>query len=375
MISLFGSNVGKEELNAVKDCFDRQWMGIGPKVAEFEKKISEKANANGFVFLNSGSNSLVMALKVMSLPEGSEVILPSFTWITCASAVVLNKLKPVFCDVDPETGNVRAKDIEEKITKNTSAVMVVHYGGKPVDMDSIMALGFPVLEDAAHAIDSTYKGKHCGAIGEAGIFSFDAVKNITTGEGGGLLHKDPQKLELARKLRYCGISKSGFEASATKQRWWEYEISDFFPKMLNTDIAAAIGLEQLKKLPTFQKRRREIWNRYTETFTKESWANNWLLLPKGEESHEQHSFFTYYIRLQSGDRDKLAKFLFDRGVYTSLRYHPLHLNKIYGSMDVRLKNTEELNEIALNIPIHHRMTDDETSQVIEGLKAFRQSKI
>jgi dTDP-4-amino-4,6-dideoxygalactose transaminase len=372
VISLFGSNVGKEEIDAMAECVHSQWLGIGAKNTQFESMLAEKSGA-GSVFVNSGSNALQLALKLLDLPEGSEVILPSFTWIACANAVMLNRLKPIFCDVDLHTFNMRPEDVQAKITSKTSAIMVVHYAGKPVDMDAMKAFGLPIVEDAAHSIDSFYKGKHCGAIGDVGIFSFDAVKNITTGEGGALISKDPAKIERAKKLRYCGIGKSGFQASATKARWWEYEIFDSFPKMLNTDMAAAMGIEQLKKLPDFQARRRALWATYEKNLS-ESWASGWLETPAGEGKEERHSFFTYCLKLKAGNRDQLAKFLYDKGVYTSLRFHPLHMNSIYKSGE-KLKNCETLNEIALNIPFHHRLSDGDVDQVFSALKEYRAKHI
>ena len=373
MISLFGSSVGDEELAAIKDCFDRQWLGIGPKTAEFERQIADKLGVPSFVLLNSGSNSLHLALALLDLPEGSEVIVPSFTWIACANAVQLNRLKPVFCDVDVASCNMRPADVAAKITGRTSAIMVVHYAGLPAGVAELKQFGLPIVEDAAHAIDSYDGGRHCGTMGDAGIFSFDAVKNLTTGEGGGVVAADPERIARARRLRYCGIAKSGFEASATKARWWEYDISDSFPKMLNTDIGAAIGLVQLRRLPAFQARRKQIWERYSQTLSSEPWAAGWLDVPPGPGAGQQHSYFSYCIRLRSGSRDALAKFLYDRGVYTSLRFHPLHLNPIYGSHD-RLANCEWLNEHALNIPLHHRLTDAEVDQVLDGLKQFRETR-
>ena len=144
--------------------------------------------------------------------------------------------------------------------KKTSAIMVVHYAGLPVDMKPILELGFPVIEDAAHAIDSTYNGLPCGTIGDVGIFSFDAVKNLTVGEGGGITTKDPIKIERAKVMRYCGIGKSGFDSavnnSNTKSRWWEYNIREPFIKMLPTNLAANIGLAQLNRIDTLQARRK-----------------------------------------------------------------------------------------------------------------------
>jgi len=311
-----------------------------------------------------------MAIKLLNLPKGSEVILPSFTWIACANAIVLNELIPVFCDVDPWTCNVTVDHIKAVVGPKTSAVMVVHYGGKPVDIDPIRQLGFPIIEDAAHAIDSFYKGKHCGTLGDTAIFSFDAVKNLTTGEGGGVICQNPDLYQRARKLRYCGIGKSGFQASASKTRWWEYEISEFFPKMLNTDMAAYIGTEQLKKLPSFQKHRKAIWDRYNRAFS-EDWGGE-ITIPAQPESHEQHSYFTYWIRLPNGRRDALAKYLYDRGIYTSLRFHPLHLNPIYQSK-ASLPFCEELNETMLNLPLHHRLSDEDVGKVIQGIKDYLES--
>lgn len=370
MISLFGSYVKDEELAQIKSCFDKQWIGIGPKVSEFEEKLKEKTHSKDVIFVNSGSNALQLAIHLLELPKGSEVILPSFTWIACANAILLNQLRPIFCDVDLNSGNMRASDIESKITLQTSAIMVVHYAGKPVDMDAIKKFKLPIIEDAAHSIDSYYKGKHCGAIGDVGIFSFDAVKNITTGEGGAVLVNDNYKAQLARKLRYCGISKSGFEASASKNRWWEYEISGQFPKMINTDLAAGIGLAQLSKLDLFQKRRKQLWEHYTSIF-KEQWASTWIEPFDSSNKDEQHSYFTYCIKLHKGSRDQLAKFLYELGIYTSLRFHPLHLNSFYGQTHVDLPNCQWLNENALNIPLHHRLTDQEIEYIIKSLQQYR----
>jgi aminotransferase len=374
MLSLFGSNVGPQELAAVAECMERQWLGIGAKCDEFEKRIAERVGAPGFVFLNSGSNALQMALKLMALPKGSEVVLPTFTWIACANAVMLNELIPVFCDIDLASCNMRPEDVERKVTRNTSAIMVVHYGGKPVDMDGMARFGLPILEDAAHAIDSTYKGKHCGTIGETGIFSFDAVKNLTTTEGGGVLAKDPERLVRARRLRYCGIAKSGFQASATKKRWWEVEITDSFPKMLPTDVNAAVGLVQLARLDEFQTRRRALWDRYNAVLRHEEWATSWLGTPVDAAPDERHSYFCYLVRLGAGSRDDLAHFLYDRGVYTSLRFHPLHLYPIYGEKQ-SLTNAEHLSEHGLNMPIHHRMELADVDKVCELLKEFRATRV
>jgi dTDP-4-amino-4,6-dideoxygalactose transaminase len=365
MISVFGSNVGAEELEEVRDCFERQWMGIGPKTKSFEAQMAAHLGAQDFVLLNSGSNALYLAVKLLDLPPGSEVIVPSFTWIACAHAVVLCGCVPVFCDVDLHSHNVTAETVAACITDKTRAVMVVHYGGKPVRLDEILALGYPVIEDAAHSVDSTLGGRYCGTLGTVGIYSFDSIKNVAMGEGGGLVANDPRLIEHARLLRYCGIGKSGFEASVTKDRWWEYHVTDFFPKMLPTDIAAGIGLAQLRKLSALQVRRRAIWDRYQQELADLPW----LVRPQDPLADEQHSYFTYCVRVTGGRRDAFAKYLYSQEIYTTLRYHPLHLNPIYGST-AKLPVSEQLNEEALSLPIHPRLSDGDVEHIVTTAKAF-----
>lgn len=366
MISVFGSNVGSEELEEIRSCIDSQWMGIGPKTREFEQAFAARQGLPGVTLLDSGSNALYMAVRLLDLSPGAEVILPSFTWISCAHAVVLAGQRPVFCDVDLDTQNVTADTVVPHVTAETAAVMVVHYAGKPVRVPEIEAIGFPVIEDAAHAVDSRLGGKACGGLAEVGMFSFDAVKNLAMPEGGGVTARDPGRIERSQKLRYCGVGKSGFEASRGKSdRWWEYEIVDFFPKLIPNDVSAAVGLAQLRKLTQNQARRQAIWQYYQTEFADVPWLSR----PVEAAPDEQHSYFTYVIRVPRGRRDALAHHLYDCGIYTTLRYHPLHMNPIYGST-VRLPVCEQLNEEALCLPLHPRLTDDEVSEIVSAVRAF-----
>jgi len=368
MISVFGSLVGEEEIANVTVCMRSQWMGFGKNVDVFEAKYMEKYGLPTFAMVDSGSNALFMAVTLLDLPRGSEVILPSFTWVSCAQAIVLAGHKPVFCDVDLSTMNVRCEDIQAVITDKTAAIMVVHYAGLAVDMDPILALGYPVIEDAAHALDSTYKGKPCGAIGDVGIYSYDAVKNLTVGEGGGITARLPAHIARAKVMRYCGIGKSGFDSAVanagTKSRWWEYNIQEPFIKMLPTNMAASIGLAQLDRIDSLQARRKIIW----DTYQRELAAVPGLINPPEAEPGDRHSYFTYCIRAPR--RDELAHYLLSEQIYTTLRYHPLHLSPLYGQMDLRLPNSETLNADALSIPIHPRMSDDDVAKVIEKISVF-----
>jgi dTDP-4-amino-4,6-dideoxygalactose transaminase len=368
MITVFGSKVGKEEIANVSAVLESQWMGFGKKVNEFEEGFSKRLGLENFAMVDSGSNALYMAVTLLNLPPKSEIIIPTFTWVSCAQAILLAGHTPVFCDVELDTLNVSRQTIEPCITKKTGAIMVVHFAGKPVDMDPIMELGFPIIEDAAHAVDSFYKGKPCGGIADVGIYSFDAVKNLTTGEGGGIATKNKEMIDRAKILRYCGIGKSGFEAAAStakgKDRWWEYNITEPFIKMLPTNIAAAIGLAQLDKIDGLQAWRKEIWEIYQKEFADISWISR----PVDPEDYEQHSYFTYVIRVPQ--RDKLARYLFDADIYTTLRYHPLHLNPLYKSK-AKLPNSELLNDDSLSIPLHPNLTMEQVELIVATIKKFK----
>lgn len=372
MISVFGSKVGTEEKNNVLSVMDKQWIGFGKSVDEFENAFKNKFNISHFLMVDSGSNALFMAVNLLDLPKGSEIILPSFTWVSCAQSIILAGHKPVFCDVDIATMNVTAETIAPKITKKTKAIMIVHYAGLPVDMDSLKQFDLPIIEDAAHAVDSTYKGKPCGNISEVGIYSFDAVKNLTAGEGGGLATNNFEYLERARMLRYCGIGKSGFDSAIDsendKKRWWEYNISEAFIKMLPTNMSAGIALAQLQKIDELQKLRKKYWDIYQSEFKN----IEWIKTPVEADITDKHSYFTYCIRTPK--RDELAYYLLDNDIYTTLRYHPLHLNKIYGQTDVRLSNTEMLNEDCLSIPLHPRLTEKDLEKIIGKVLSFGKDK-
>lgn len=364
-IQVFGSAMGKDELEAIRDCLERQWIGAGSVTAQLERELASHLGVPDFVLLDSGSNSLQMAVHVLDLPPGSEIILPSFTWVGCANAVLLCGHRPVFCDVDETTQNLDLGTVERVRTERSAAVMAVHYAGLPAPVDALRTLGLPIIEDAAHAIDSRSGTRACGTRGDVGIFSFDAIKNLSMGEGGGLVALDPERARRARDLRHCGIPESGQEASRTRERWWEHEILEAFPRMLPSDVHAAIGLAQLHRLPELQRRRAEIWRYYREGTRDLDWIHG----PADPEDGDQHSYFTYLVRVDGGRRDALAKHLLERNIYTTLRFHPLHLSSVY-ACPASLPATESLMRNALNLPLHPRLRDADLDRVIEALRGF-----
>jgi dTDP-4-amino-4,6-dideoxygalactose transaminase len=364
IIGVFGSAAGVEEVEELTPSVLGGWMGMGPRVGEFERRFGDRLGA-GFVMLDCASNALHAAVAALELPPRSEVVVPALTFVACANAVALCGHQPVFCDVDLETQNVRAEDVERVLTSRTAAVMVVHYAGKPVRLDEFASFDLPVIEDAAHAVDSTLCGAPCGTLGTVGVFSFDSMKNLASPDGGGLTSPSDQVLDRVRTLRYCGIRASGFARAAPGIRWWEQDVAAPFPRALPNDVGASIALVQLDRLAVNQRRRQEIWNAYQRELAEIAW----LALPVEPAADERHSYFTYLVRVLDGRRDALAGYLLERGVYTTLRFYPLHLSSVYGS-SVRLPNCETLAEQGLNLPLHPSLSDEEVERVIDAVLSF-----
>lgn len=356
IISVFGSSFNKKEKKALNDVIDSQWVGFGNVVETFENKFKKFKNIENFLMIDSCSNGLYLAFKLLNLPKNSEVILPSFTYVSCAQAILLNNLKPVFCDVDYKTMCMTKKLVEEKITKKTSAILVVHYAGLSVDVQSIKEFKLPVVEDCAHSVNTEGTGYY----GDISVWSFDSVKNLAVGEGGGIYIKDDDLFERAKKCRYSGIGKSGFSSINNTDKWWEYDISEVNIKMMPTNISAAIGIEQLKKLQNNQKIRKKIWKEYNNKLKNVGD----LELPVYDDNH---SFFTYAIK--TNKRNELSKYLLSKNIYTTLRYHPLHLNKIYKTSYI-LENTEILNNTCLSLPIHPRISKKDLQYIIKTIQKF-----
>ena len=335
------------------------WMGSGPVVNQFEAEFAESRRLEDLVMVSSGSSALHLAVHLLDLPPGSDVIIPSFTWVACAQAIALCGHRPVFCDVDCDTQNVTSDTVKASLTEKTRAVMVVHYAGRPVDIGKILDFGLPVIEDAAHAVVSDFPdGTPCGSKGTVGIFSYDAVKNLACPEGGGLTGSK-EICQRARDLRYCGVGKSGFASSTKNDLWWEPPVHGVFPKIICNDVCAAIALEQLRRLPELQSKRDAIFDYYMENLRG-------VKTPVGLES--THSRFTFLIRCKR--RNELARHLKKNDVYSTLRYAPLHHLPLYGQQEVVLPNTEILAEEGLNIPLHPGMSLKDAETVCRLVNDF-----
>lgn len=372
MINVFQPQLGEDELNAIKKVFASNWLGKGKLTAQFEENFAAHLGTTRehVRSTNCCSEGLFSSMKIFDIGPEDEVIMPTISFIGAGNAVRANGSKLVFCDVDKRTLNVRAEDIEKKITPRTKAILLLHYGGIPCDMDAIMALAkahnLVLIEDSACSVASTYKGQATGTIGDMGMWSFDAMKILVCGDGAMVYLKDPALANKAEKLMYFGLeSKSGFSNSVDK-KWWEFDISQFGHRAIMNDITASMALEQLRKLPSFIARRKQIHDFYDEQLKDVAWLDIPEPVPAGCTS----SYYFYHIQVKNDKRDQLAAFLREQGIYTTFRYYPLHWVKFFGCQE-KFPNAEYAANHTLCIPIHHSLTDEDLAYITAKIKEFK----
>ncbi len=371
MIQIFSNTLGEEELQAVAEVFKTKWVGKAKQSDEFEREFAAHLRVPQVLLLNNCTAAIYVALRALGIGPGDEVIISTVNFVACANAVIDLGARPVFADVDPRTLNILPGEIERLTTKQTKAVIILHYGGHPGPMDDIRAAckeGIAIVEDSANAISSSYKGKMCGTLGDAGFFSFDAMKILVMTDGGALYLRDEEALQRAKIYRYLGLAPkttSGKDALGQKEtRWWEYELASTSGRFISNDVMAAIGRVQLKKLPGFIARRKQIWEYYQRELAREPG----LVCPPEPLPDTTASYYLYWVQLSKG-RDALAQYLADNGVYATFRYFPLHLVKYYGAR-CELPNSEWVSESTLNLPLHQNLSDDDVQKIVELVKRF-----
>jgi len=266
MIQVFKPCMDHEEISAVAEVLRSGWIGLGPKTAEFEREFARFVGAKYCVGLNSCTAALDMALKLLGVRNSDEVIVPTMTFVSTAHVVAYNLAKPIFVDVDESTLSLDIEDVKRKVTVNTKAVIPVHFAGRPIEFDRLAEAvpGIPIVEDAAHAAGALYRGRRCGSLGAIGCFSFHAIKNLAMGDGGAITLNDESYCNRAKRLRWLGIDKSTWDRTEVdKSYWWQYMVDEIGLKCHMNDIAASIGLVQLRKLEALNGRRREMssWKR------------------------------------------------------------------------------------------------------------------
>ena len=379
MVSIFSNSLGHEEHNALSEVFESRWLGVGKECTAFEQEFAAHlgAPAEKTLLLNSCTSAIYIGLRALGIGAGDEVIISTVNFVACASAVLELGALPVFADVHPRTLNILPEEIIRLKTARTKAVIILHYGGHPAPVAEILEAcgpGVMLFEDSANSVGSSCNGQMCGTFGAAGVWSFDAMKIMSTGDGGALYLQDDAAVDRAKSLRFLGLSGltvSGKDAMANnREKWWEYELDALSGRFVSNDIAAAIGRIQLKKLTAFIQKRKEIWQYYQTRLS----SLDALTLPPEPLAGCESSYYFYWVQTQTqAQRNELAQFLAAAGVYATFRYFPLHLVRYYNAQ-AHLPHAERANETTLNIPLHQNLTDSDVEKITDLTRSFFSKK-
>lgn len=362
------------EVQSVVETLRTGWLTTGPKVKQLEKDFARYVGCRHAVAVNSGTAALHLALDAVGIREDDEVIVPTMTFAATAEVVLYLKARPVLVDCQPNTLNIDPGKIEAAITSRTKAIIPVHYGGQPCEMNPILELAakykLKVVEDAAHALPAIYQGKNVGTVGDITCFSFYATKPITTGEGGMVTTENDEYAERISIMSLHGISKDAWKRYTSEGSWY-YEILYPGYKYNLTDIAAAIGLEQLKKCDQFWEARKRIATVYNYAFTDVPEIQTPACTPA-----LKHAWHLYVIqlrleRLRIG-RSEFIEALKKAGVATSVHFIPLHLHPFYrdtfGYKPQDFPTASAAFERIISLPIYPRMTEMDVETVIAAVK-------
>lgn len=368
-----------KEINEVVDALKSNWLSKGPKTMEFEKRFAEYVGAKHAIAMNSCTAALHIALVSNGIGEGDEVITTPLTFAASANTIIHTGATPVFSDVDSKTLCIDPDKIEEKITEKTKAIVPVHYGGQSCDLDKINKIAkkhnLLVLEDAAHAIYTTHKGKMIGSIGDTTSFSFYATKNICTGEGGMLTTNSDEVAEKARVMSLHGMSRNAWNRFSKGGSWY-YEVLYPGYKYNMTDMQAALGLCQLDKLESMQMVRKEYADMYNEAFNELS-----EIITPVEIEGNRHAWHLYVIRVRSEllkiDRDKFIECLSEENIGTSVHYIPVHLHPYYaerfGYKMGDFPVAEKAFEGMISLPLYPSMKKSDVEDVINAVTRIVQA--
>ncbi|GFM12439.1 DegT/DnrJ/EryC1/StrS aminotransferase family protein [Bacillus sp. FW1] len=367
--------IGKEEIQEVTETLESGWLSKGPKVQQFEKEFAAFVGAKHAVAVNSCTAALFLALKAKGIGPGDEVITSPLTFSSTANTIIHTGATPVFADIDENTLNIDPVKLEAAVTPRTKAVVPVHFGGQSCDMDAILAIaqkhGLFVLEDAAHAVYTTYKHRMIGSIGDATAFSFYATKNLATGEGGMLTTDDEELADKIRVLSLHGMSKAAWNRYSSNGSWY-YEVESPGYKMNMFDLQAALGLHQLKRLDDMQKRREEIAGRYQTAFQQISGLITPFVHDDGR--HAWHLYVLQVDEKKAGvTRSEMITALKDEyNIGTSVHFIPVHIHPYYqkqfGFKESDFPNAMNYYKRTLSLPLYPSMSDDDVHDVIEAVR-------
>lgn len=370
-------DIGEEEIAEVVDALRSGWLTTGPKTKRFEELFSELMGGAHAIAVNSATAGLHLALEAMGVGPGDEVITTPYTFTATAEVIRYLGADPVFVDIDPVTLNIDPAGIEAKITPRTKVIEPVHFAGLACDMDPILRVawrhGLRVLEDAAHSLPTTYKGRLIGTLdSDVAVFSFYATKTLATGEGGMIVTRCDDTAKRCRTMRLHGIDRDAFARYTSDKPAWYYEVVAPGYKYNMTDLAAAIGIHQLAKLVRFQKRREAMARRYDEAF-----ADLPLILPAHAPEGDTHAWHLYVVRIKPEAgiaRDEFIRKASEMGIGCSVHFIPLHLHPYwrdaYGLKPEDFPNATEAFRGAVSLPLYTKMTDEDQERVISVVRTL-----
>lgn len=370
--------IGKEEIDAVVDTLRSGWLSRGPRTSDFEDAFARRVGAIGALGLNSCTAGLHLALVVLNVGSGDEVIAPTLTFCSSVNVIEHVGARPVLVDVEPDTLNISPAAVEAAITSRTRAIIVVHYGGHPAEMDKLRQIsvrhGIPIVEDAAHALPAKYRGQLVGAAENLAAFSFYATKNLTTGEGG-MLTGAPALLDRARLLSLHGMSGNAWTRYSPKGSW-SYEVVEPGYKYNMTDVHAALGLKQLERLEKMQLRRHQV----VASYRQEMGDLEGLALPKVRD-HVEPAWHLFPIRVKAEfagvDRGQFIDGMKARNIGTSVHFIPVHLHpfysKKYGFRPGDFPVAEAAYEELVSLPLHPGLTDGDVADIVRAVREIFQS--
>ena len=374
--------IGEEEIAEVVDALRSGWVTTGPKTRQFEGDFAAflgddtRGQHLHCVAVNSATAGLHLALEALGIGPGDEVITTTHTFTATAEVVRYLGADVVLVDIDPATLNISPAAVEAAITPRTKALMPVHFAGLAADMPALLDIarrhGLKVVEDAAHALPTTCGGAMVGTLdSDATVFSFYANKTITTGEGGMLVTRDAALAQRARTMRLHGMNRDAFDRFTAKVPSWYYEVVAPGFKYNLTDIAASMGIHQLRKAHAFQQRRSQIAAAYDQAF-----AGLPLVTPPQATAADQHAWHLYVVRLADHagiERDHFIERLFALGIGCSVHYIPLHLHPYwrdrYALSPAQFPHSQRAYERMVSLPIYSRMTDADVARVVGAVRA------
>jgi len=366
--------IENEEVKAVAAVIRSGWLGTGPKVAQFEKDFCSFKGGSRFpVAVNSCTAALHLSLLAAELEPGSEVITSAMTFCATVNAIIHAGMTPVLADIDPATMNLDPVDVEKRITPRTRALLPVHFAGRPCDMESLGRIaqkhGLKVIEDCAHAIETTYRGKPAGTFGDFGCFSFYVTKNITTGEGGMILARREEDAARCKVLALHGMSKDAWKRFGD-HGYKHYQVVSCGHKYNMMDIQAALGIHQLKRVEPYWERRRELWQHYNEAL-----ACLPVRLPADPEPQTRHAFHLYTILIDEKrcglSRDEFLDAMTERNIgvgvhYLSIPEHPYY-QQTFGWKPDDYPHARRVGRSTVSIPLSARVTDEDAEDVIAAI--------